>query len=204
MTAEHDTFPGPVFANDCQTLADTFQSSSALLGPAVELAASEIIRCFARGGKLLICGNGGSAADSQHLAAEFMSSFMLGLDRRALPAIALTTDTSILTAFGNDFTFDGVFARQVEGLGRSEDVLLCISTSGRSPNVLHAAQAARHIGMTVIALTGGAGGQLAGLADVVVAVPSSDTQVIQTVHLAVEHFFCAAAEHAIRKGAIAP
>jgi len=152
-------------------------------------AAEVIAGAFVSSGKLLLCGNGGSAADCQHLAAEFVSRFSKDLERRALPAIALTTDTSFLTAFGNDYGFEGIFERQVEALGSAGDILIGISTSGNSPNVLRAIEAARRKNMHTIALTG-SGGRLSGMADIAVAVPSSDTQYIQEAHLAVEHVLC--------------
>ena len=152
-------------------------------------AADVIAEAFLSGRKLLLCGNGGSAADCQHMAAEFVSRFSKDLDRRALPAIALTTDTSFLTAFGNDRGFEGVFERQVEALGNAGDVLIGISTSGNSVNVVQAIGAAGKRNIRTIALTGN-GGRLASLADVAIAVPSGDTQYIQETHLAVEHILC--------------
>ena len=142
------------------------------------------------GHKLLICGNGGSAADSQHMAAELVSSFMMGLRRPGLPVIALTTDSSILTAYSNDFGYEGVFARQVQALGHQGDCLLAISTSGKSKNVLAAVEAARSQGMGTAALTGAAPNPLADLVDHCVTMPSKDTQAIQTGHLVVEHALC--------------
>jgi len=152
-------------------------------------AADVIAEAFLSGRKLLLCGNGGSAADCQHMAAEFVSRLSKDLDRRALPAIALTTDTSFLTAFGNDRGFEGVFERQVEALGNAGDVLIGISTSGNSVNVVQAIGAAGKRNIRTIALTGN-GGRLASLADVAIAVPSGDTQYIQETHLAVEHILC--------------
>jgi D-sedoheptulose 7-phosphate isomerase len=155
------------------------------LGPIVE-AASLLSRALGVGGKLLICGNGGSAADAQHLATEFTSSLTLDHPRPAIPAIALTTDTSLLTAIANDFGVDGMFARQVEALGRPGDVLIAISTSGNSANVVQAAERARELALRVVALTGSAGGKLAPLADVAIRVPSEATAHIQETHLAIE------------------
>ena len=152
-------------------------------------AAEVITGAFLCSGKLLLCGNGGSAADCQHMAAEFVSRFSRDLDRRALPAIALTTDTSFLTGFSNDCGFERVFARQIEALGGAGDVLLGISTSGNSPNLIHAVEAAKKKNMRTIALTGN-GGRLATMAETVIAVPSSDTQYIQEAHLTVEHIVC--------------
>src|SRR4030095_13234149 len=153
------------------------------------LAADAIAEAFRAGGKLLICGNGGSAADAQHMAAEFVSRLTIDHDRPGLPAMALTTDSSILTAYANDFDFDGVFARQIQALGRREDVLLGISTSGSSKNVLQAVSEARRAGMKVIALTR-QGGAVSAVADVSVRIPSSTTAHIQECHLAVEHVIC--------------
>jgi D-sedoheptulose 7-phosphate isomerase len=139
------------------------------------------------GGTLLICGNGGSAADAQHLATEFVSTLTLDNPRPSIPAIALTTDSSILTAIGNDFGFDAVFSRQVESLGRTGDVLVGISTSGNSINVVQAAEQAREQGLVVVALTGESGGKLAPVADVAIRAPSTVTAQIQECLLALEH-----------------
>src|SRR5262245_8786154 len=138
-------------------------------------AAEMIAGVFLSSGKLLLCGNGGSAADCQHMAAEFVGRFSKDLDRRALPAIALTTDTSFLTAFGNDSGFEGIFQRQVEAVGNPGDVLIAISTSGNSPNVIRAVEAARKRRMSTIALTGNVR-RLSAMADVPIAVPSTDNQ----------------------------
>jgi len=159
-------------------------------------AAAMITESFRGGGKLLLCGNGGSAADCQHVAAEFVNRLNKDRERRALPALALTTDTSCLTAYANDYGFDGVYARQVEAFGAAGDVLLAISTSGSSPSVLAAADAARGRGITVVALLGETG-RLAAAADVAIAVPSRDTQLIQQVHLSVEHLLCELVERAL-------
>jgi len=158
--------------------------------------ASLIAQSLQRGGKLLLCGNGGSAADCQHVAAEFVGRLTQDRSRQALPAIALTTDTSFLTAYTNDMGFEGVFARQIEAIGTAGDVLLAISTSGSSPNVIAGVAAARSKGLAVIALLGEAGA-LAESADVAIRVPSRDTQLIQQVHLAVEHLICHLVEQAL-------
>jgi D-sedoheptulose 7-phosphate isomerase len=150
--------------------------------------ADAMAKCLAQGGKLLICGNGGSAADAQHFAAELSGRFVT--ERRALAAIALTTDTSALTAIGNDYGFDRIFARQVEALGRPGDLLIGISTSGNSPNVVHAVQAARSLGAGAIGLLGRDGGQLGTLMDDCLTVPSNVTARIQEVHIMVIHFWC--------------
>jgi D-sedoheptulose 7-phosphate isomerase len=149
-------------------------------------AAELMTRSLRDGGKLLICGNGGSAADAQHLATEFVSTLTLDHPRPSIPAVALTTDTSLLTAIANDFGVDQMFARQVASTGRRGDVLIAISTSGNSPNVLRAAEEARGRGLKTIALTGASGGELAPLADIAIRIPSTVTAHIQECHLAVE------------------
>jgi phosphoheptose isomerase len=162
-------------------------------------AADLLSDCFESGGKVLLCGNGGSAADCQHLATEFVSRLTKDFDRPALPAIALTVDTSFLTAFTNDCGFDGVFERQLRALGRPGDILIAISTSGNSPNVLRAAQAAREMGIKVIALCG-AGGKVVELSDVALMVPSRNTQYIQEAHLSIEHLLCELVERRLFGG----
>ncbi len=147
-----------------------------------------VVESFGQGGKLLLCGNGGSAADAQHLAAEFVNRFLI--DRRPLPALALTTDTSILTSVGNDFSYDDIFAKQVQALGKKEDLFLGISTSGNSPNIVRAVETATKIGMKTAILTGGSGGALASMADLVLTVPSDKTPHIQETHLWIEHMLC--------------
>ncbi|MFO7497081.1 MAG: D-sedoheptulose 7-phosphate isomerase [Desulfobacterales bacterium] len=142
---------------------------------------------LAAGGKLLIFGNGGSAADAQHMAAEFINRFQV--ERQPLPAIALTTDTSVITSIGNDYGFDQIFSKQVQALGRAGDVALGISTSGKSPNVLRAIQTAAAQGLTTIALTGGSG-DLAAQADLVFCVPSAVTARIQEAHITLVHIWC--------------
>ncbi|KRA46632.1 D-sedoheptulose 7-phosphate isomerase [Pseudoxanthomonas sp. Root630] len=143
-------------------------------------------------GKILFAGNGGSAADAQHWAGELVSRFYY--DRPGLPAIALTTDTSILTAIGNDYGYDYTFARQVEALGRRGDVLVVISTSGNSPNILRAAQAAKDRGILVIGFTGQSGGKLAPLSDLCFCIPSDETPRIQEGHEFIGHLLCALIE----------
>jgi D-sedoheptulose 7-phosphate isomerase len=165
-------------------------------GDAIERSASLLVGAFRNGGKLLLCGNGGSAADCQHMATELVSRFSPELDRPPIPAIALTTDTSFLTAFANDCGYEGVFERQVRAHGRGGDVLLAISTSGNSRNVLAAARAAQELGMKVIGLTGPAG-DLATVADIAIAIPSRDTQHMQEAHLAVEHLLCSLIERGL-------
>ena len=167
-------------------------ASDPALAQRIEEAAAHCVMALCGGGKLMFCGNGGSAADAQHWAGELVSRFYY--DRPGLPAIALTTDTSILTAIGNDYGYDYVFARQVEALGRAGDVLVAISTSGNSPNVLRAAGAAKALGMHVIGFTGRAGGKLAPLADLCFRMPSDETPRIQEGHEFVGHLLCALIE----------
>ena len=158
------------------------------------LAAADLIaETFRSGGKVLLCGNGGSAADCQHMAAEFVNRLTMDFERPGLPAVALTTDTSFLTAFANDFGFEGVFERQVQTLGKPGDVLIGISTSGNSTNVIRAVEAARAANMGTIVLTG-SDGRLAGMANVAISVPSTNTQYIQEAHLAIEHILCGLVE----------
>jgi len=152
-------------------------------------SADAMSQCFRDGGKLLLCGNGGSAADCQHMASEFVSRLTVAFDRPGLPAIALTTDASFLTAFANDCGYDGIFERQVQALGKPEDVLIAISTSGNSKNVILAVDQAREMGITSIGLLG-MGGRLSGLCDIAISVPDDTTQHIQEAHLAIEHVIC--------------
>lgn len=161
-------------------------------GSAIERAARAIVACLQSGGKLLFFGNGGSAADAQHLAAEFVGRFVK--ERQALPAIALTTDSSILTAIGNDYGFERAFSRQVEALGRKGDVAIGISTSGDSPNVLLAIKAARENGLITIGLAGKTGGQLGRCCDIPIVVPGQNTARIQECHIAIGHILCELAE----------
>jgi D-sedoheptulose 7-phosphate isomerase len=164
-------------------------------------AAELLVNALLDGGRILLCGNGGSAADSQHLAAEFVSTLTVDNRRPAIPAIALTTDTSILTAIANDFGFEGVFARQVEALGREGDVLIGISTSGDSADVLRAFEQARVQGLRTIALTGEGGGALAPIADVAIRVPSRETSHIQECHIAIGQLLAFIVEETLYPGA---
>jgi len=159
---------------------------------AVDSCARLLVSVFDSGNKLLVCGNGGSAADSQHIAAEFVGRFER--ERRPLPAIALTTDTSALTALANDYDFERVFARQLEALAVKGDCLLAISTSGTSPNVIAAVMAARRVGCKVIGLTGAKGKKMASLCDSVVMVPSERTARIQEAHITIAHYWCEAVD----------
>jgi D-sedoheptulose 7-phosphate isomerase len=154
---------------------------------------ARLASCFEQSGKLLICGNGGSAADAQHFAAEFMNRFRI--DRQPWPAIALSTDTSVLTSIANDAAYNDVFSRQVQALGRSGDVLIGLSTSGRSANVLAALRAAREHGIVTIGFTGEAGSEpMAGICDILLAVPSNETARIQECHEFAYHFIAGAVE----------
>jgi D-sedoheptulose 7-phosphate isomerase len=156
-------------------------------------AVDVITRALKNNGKIIFLGNGGSAADSQHMAAELIGRFQK--ERRALPAIALTTDTSILTALSNDYGFDVVFARQIEGLAHREDVVVAISTSGNSKNVIEAVKKAKEKGITCISFTGCGGGKLAGLCDINLIVPSQKTSRIQESHICIGHTICELVEN---------
>lgn len=172
------------------------RAAERLAATAAEVA-GRMADCLRGGGKLLFCGNGGSAADCQHLATEFASALDRDRPRPALAALALTTDTSFLTASANDFGFEQVFARQVAALGRPGDLLVAISASGNSANILGALERARASGLGTALLTGEGGGAAAALADLVLAVPSRDTQHIQEVHIALGHALCALVERAL-------
>jgi D-sedoheptulose 7-phosphate isomerase len=161
--------------------------------PILESIAEVLIKALKNGNKILLFGNGGSAADSQHIAAEMVGRFLR--ERKALPAIALTTDTSILTSIGNDYSFDRVFARQIEALGEAGDVAIGISTSGNSPNVIKAIQAAKQAGMITIGLTGENGGELKNDVDFCLQAPTPSTPHIQEVHITVMHAICDVVEH---------
>ena len=161
----------------------------------IETAAIEVISTLRAGGKVLIAGNGGSAADAQHIAAEFISRF--NFDRAPLPAIAFTTDTSILTAIGNDYGFEHLFSRQLAGLGRPGDVFIGISTSGNSRNIIAALTVPRASGIRTIGLTGARQGQMDSLSDVLLAVPCRETPFIQQAHITIGHIICALAEEAL-------
>ncbi len=173
------------------------QEVLAKLVPEIEKTASTIINALKNGNKLLVCGNGGSAADAQHLAGELIVRFET--ERKSLPAIALTTDTSILTAAGNDYGFDSIFSRQVEALGNKGDVLIAISTSGNSPNILKAIEAAKSKGMEVIGLTGRDGGKMSSLPVQNIIIPSNTTARIQECHILIIHTWCKLIDHAFAK-----
>jgi D-sedoheptulose 7-phosphate isomerase len=172
----------------------TFLVDEARMAQLGRLAAM-CIGVYRSGNKILVAGNGGSAADAQHFAGELVSRF--AFDRPGLPAIALTTDTSILTAIGNDYGYERLFSRQLEANGRPGDLFLGISTSGNSPNVLLAAETARKMSMKVVGLTGDGGGKLASLCDECLCVPSKSTPRVQECHLIVEHILCACVEEAL-------
>ncbi len=186
---------GTGHANDADLVRRTLDASIALhervkqadAGPVIAAAAA-IVASLRGGGKLLVFGNGGSASDAQHVAAELVGRFQK--ERAAMAALALTADTSVLTSIGNDYAFDRVFVRQIEALGRKGDVALGISTSGRSPNVVAALEAARARGMQAVALTGGDGGAVGRAADIHVNVPDQSTARVQEVHRTLIHVIC--------------
>ena len=167
----------------------TITSLKESLTEKIEAAALISAAALKNGKKLLFCGNGGSAADCQHLAAEFVGRFQK--ERKALPAVALTTDTSILTAVGNDYGFERIFARQVEALGEEGDVLFALSTSGNSPNILSAVEAAEKKGLRSVVLTGGDGGKLKAAGEICLNVPSPVTARVQEGHILIGHIICA-------------
>jgi D-sedoheptulose 7-phosphate isomerase len=178
-------------ASACDEIAANFAALKAL-APRIAQTAAMWSAALRSGGRVLFCGNGGSAADAQHLAAELSGRFEM--NRPAMAGLALTTDTSALTAIANDFGYESVFARQVEAMGRPGDVLYAISTSGNSPNVLAAAEAARARGMSVVGVTGLGGGKLAGLSDVLLDVPASKAARVQELHIAMGHMVCGIVE----------
>ena len=185
-----------------QIIEQIFQESIAVkqatvksLKPVIKQAAQTVIEALKKNHRIFFFGNGGSAADSQHIAAEFIGRFMK--ERRSLAAIALTTDTSILTALGNDYSFDIIFARQLEGLGQAGDVAFGISTSGNSKNVVEGIKMAKTLGMRTIGLLGCDGGKIAPLCDVAIVVPSKVTARIQESQLCVAHTICQLAEDAL-------
>jgi D-sedoheptulose 7-phosphate isomerase len=185
--------------SEAQRVMSAMLADRALL-VAVEAAAAACIACLQGGGKILLAGNGGSAADAQHIAGEFVSRF--AFDRPALPAIALTTDTSILTAIGNDYGYERLFARQVQAHGNKGDVFIGYSTSGKSPNILRAFEEARARGLTCVGLTGNRGGPMRELCDFLLEVPSADTPKIQEGHLVLGHILCGLVENAIFKALV--
>ena len=162
--------------------------------PTIQRAGKLCLQSLQNGGRVLICGNGGSAADAQHIAAELSGRFKK--ERKALAGIALTVDTSALTAIANDYGFEQIFAREVEALGRSGDTLIAISTSGNSKNVVNAIETAKNIGLNTITLSGKDGGKMKELGDVNIVIPSQDTPRIQEMHIMVGHMICAVVDEA--------
>ena len=183
------------FAAALQELQATAQRTLERVAPDLERAAELVLDTVRREGTLFFCGNGGSAADAQHLATEYVIRY--SRNRRAYPAVALTTDTSLLTACGNDFGFDMVFERQVEALCRPGDLLVIHSTSGNSPNVLRAAEAARAKGVKVLAFSARDGGALRALADHNIVIPTTRTDRAQELHLCIEHIICDVVERSL-------
>ncbi len=182
-----------IFNDNLAVLETTFKGNTAAAD--LNLIAVCIINAIRKGNKVMLCGNGGSAADAQHIAGEFVGRFKL--ERRAYPAVALTTDTSILTCVANDYSFDDVFKRQVEGLGRAGDVLIGISTSGNSRNVIRAVEQARTMKITTISFTGGSGGKLKSMTDHNFNVGSSYTPFVQSGHGVALHALCEIVEKAL-------
>lgn len=178
-------------------LDTTIANLTTLKSQAADLATAGdmLIAALRGGGKIIFCGNGGSAADAQHLAAEMMGRFLR--DRDPLPALALTVDTSALTAIGNDYGFDQVFSRQLRGIGRAGDILVGISTSGNSGNVVKALEAAREMDIRTLGLTGAGGGRMAELCDLCLRVPSDRTNHIQEMHITIGHMLCGLVEDAM-------
>jgi D-sedoheptulose 7-phosphate isomerase len=183
--------------SEAQRVMAAMLSDGRLLS-SIEACAEALIRSLKSGNKILLAGNGGSAADAQHIAGEFVSRF--AFDRPGLPAIALTTDTSILTAIGNDYGYELLFSRQIQALGASGDVFIGYSTSGKSPNIIRAFQEARSKGLVCVGLTGNRGGPMHELCDHLLEVPSADTPKIQEGHLVLGHILCGIVENVIFKG----
>lgn len=183
-----------------QQIAESIEVKSAILADEdlldnIALAANVVTECYRGGNRLLLAGNGGSASDAQHIAGELVSRFYF--DRPGLPAIALTTDTSILTAIGNDYGYERLFARQIQAHGKAGDVFLGISTSGNSPNILRALREAGECGLKTIGLTGVTGGKMAPLCDIMIRVPSGETPRIQESHILIGHIICCVVEEAL-------
>jgi D-sedoheptulose 7-phosphate isomerase len=189
MTSRNDPVAA-YFRRSCETLERAAEEPA--LRAAIYAIAAAITRAFRGNGKLLIAGNGGSAADAQHIAGEFLSRF--NFDRHPLPAIALTADSSVLTAIGNDYGFELAFERQVRGLGRPGDVFIAISTSGQSPNVIRALKAARELGVTTVGFTGDGAREMTAYCDHVLAAPSGETPLIQQIHIVAAHAICGLVE----------
>jgi D-sedoheptulose 7-phosphate isomerase len=196
---EPDDMVAAHFRRSCETLDRA--ADDPVLRAAIHGIAETITRAFRGGGKVLLAGNGGSAADAQHIAGEFLSR--LNFDRNPLPAVALTTDSSVITAIGNDYGFDQAFERQVRGLGRPGDVFIAISTSGRSPNILVALQAARAIGVTTIGFSGAGERDMTALCDHYLAAPANETPLIQQIHIVAAHAICGLVERNLFGGGAA-
>ncbi len=200
-TRKIGSLAGPLERQARAALRETARTAAQLErrnAAAVAAAAELIMGCFQNGGTVYFCGNGGSAADAQHLAAEFSGRYLV--DRPGLPAVALTANSSAVTAIGNDYGYDDVFSRQLEGLGSPGDVLVAITTSGRSESVRRAVKAAQALEMTVIGMTGAKGGEFAALCDVALVTPSASTPNIQEGHIAMGHAFCLLVERALFPG----
>ncbi len=183
-----------IFNNHITQHQEALQSLK-VLQPIIESAGKNIAECLQRGNKVLLCGNGGSAADAQHIAAELVGRFIA--ERKGLPAIALSTDTSILTAVANDYGYDHVFARQVEAHARAGDIVIGISTSGNSANVLLAVEAAKQAGCNTIGLLGRDGGKLEAMVGQAITVPVQTTAAIQECHIVIGHMWCAMVDAAL-------
>lgn len=196
---EHDALESQAHT----ALADSARSLALLAqrnAPAVAGAAELLIGCFESGGTVYFCGNGGSAADAQHLAAEFSGRYLV--DRPGLPAVALTANSSAVTAIGNDYGYDQVFSRQLEGCGEPGDVLVAITTSGRSESIRRAVRTAQGLGMNVIGMTGAKGTEFAAMCDVALVTPSESTPNIQEGHIAMGHAFCLIVERTLFPDAV--
>ena len=184
-----------IIVTELEESASIKESMTISLTDIIAEAARIIINAYRADKKLLLIGNGGSAADAQHIATEFVGR--LNLERKAMPAIALTTDTSLLTALTNDYGFDTIFRRQVEAMAEAGDVLLAITTSGTSPNIIEGVKTAKDHGVTVIGLTGRNGGTLKDIANLSIIVPSENTQRIQEAHITIGHIICHLVERAL-------
>ncbi|MGH9415264.1 MAG: D-sedoheptulose-7-phosphate isomerase [Terriglobales bacterium] len=184
-----------LFAANFERAAAIQRATLAALEPALQQAADALVGCYRAGGKALFCGNGGSAADAQHLAAEFVGRYLS--ERRPLPALALHANASALTAIGNDYGYEQSFARPLQALARPGDVLVALSTSGNSANVVAALERARSLGLATIGLTGEGGGKIGGCCDILLAVASRETPRIQECHILIGHCLCQAVEQAL-------
>ena len=202
MTKHTSRFADDALSDFFRTSLREFQVALGLLEITclsdVNLAVSVIGRCLANKGRILLCGNGGSAADTQHFAGELVATFRRGVRRPPLSVMSLANDISTITAYANDFQFEDVFARQVQAHGRADDCLICVSTSGSSENILRAAHSARNLGMVVIGITGTNGSKLSSLSDVLIQIPSDNTQIIQNSYQFLLHVLCFGIEEEMR------